>query len=156
MHDELYLPYLEPRVLHHGEAIHASLGPHFEREGPSKYFKLAHKWERHGLLGFTQQPPPQSACTQIFNVFKSSEELTGKIRDRRLANQLEYHTRGPSRFLPGGYLSPTFMFLQAGVSMAESLIAKTFITRVRQAQNELIAMCSLFIVTRRSLRAPQH
>eukprot|EP00435_Cladocopium_sp_Y103_P049112 s1324_g14.t1 len=103
LHDELYLPYLEPMILHHGQRIDHGLGPKFSKEDPEEYRKLAKKWSDLGLLGLTTAAPPQGAFTRIFNARKD-EKCDRQIGDRRLANQLECSLQGPSKYLPGGYL----------------------------------------------------
>lgn len=101
--DELWLPYVEPLVLRHGLPLDYGLGPNFKREDPAEYLKLAKKWSSLGLLALVKDPPPQETFTRIFNARKN-EEVDRQIGDRRLANQAEYAIRGPSQFLPGGYL----------------------------------------------------
>eukprot|EP00435_Cladocopium_sp_Y103_P065718 s777_g27.t1 len=101
--DEFYLPYLEPRILHHGRLIDVKEGPNFSKESPEEYKKLAKKWEGLGLLGFTPHPPPQKAFTRVLNAYKNAEN-DRQIGDRRLSNQLERSMQGPSKFLPGGCL----------------------------------------------------
>ena len=103
LHDELYMPYVEPAVLRHGKAIDYKLGPNLARESPEEYMKLALKWDGLGLLSLTTRAPPQDTFTRIFNARKS-DTVDRQIGDRRLANMGERSLRGPSQFLPGGYL----------------------------------------------------
>ena len=103
LHDELWLPYCEPKVLHHSEKLDYSVGPSVSREDPEQYLRLAHKWESHGLLALTDCAPHRECFTRIFNAWKN-EACDRQIGDRRLANSSELHVTGPSRFLPSGYL----------------------------------------------------
>ena len=103
LNDELYLPYVEPLILKHHCQVDFSNGPVLSREEPAEYLKLAYKWERLGLLSLTNKRPHDDSFTRIFNAFKN-EECDRQIGDRRLANMTEFSIRGPSQFLPGGYL----------------------------------------------------
>ena len=102
LHDELWLPYVEPAVLRHGASIDYSAGPNLQREDPAEYLKLARKWSGLGLLSLTDEPPHRDTFTRIFNCYKSAE-ADRQIGDRRLANAAEYSISGPSRYLPAGY-----------------------------------------------------
>eukprot|EP00435_Cladocopium_sp_Y103_P022342 s2443_g5.t1 len=101
--DELWLPYVEPAVLRHGKGFQRELGPQFSREDCNEYLKLAHKWSDLGLLVLVKDVPAEDTFTRIFNCWKN-EEFDRQIGDRRLANMAEYPIRGPSQFLPAGYL----------------------------------------------------
>ena len=101
--DELWLPYVEPKVLQHWEPIDYTAGPDLRRESRSEYLALAKKWSGLGLLALTDAPPFRDSYTRIFNCFKS-EEHDRQIGDRRLANAVEYALSGPSRYLPAGYM----------------------------------------------------
>eukprot|EP00438_Fugacium_kawagutii_P010127 Skav208968 [mRNA] locus=scaffold1134:70399:72057:+ [translate_table: standard] len=103
LEDDLYLPYLEPKVLHHGGPVDFDAGPNLAREDRDEYLKLAQKWHSLGLLGLTTQPPEREAFVRIFNARKD-DQCDRQIGDRRRANMIEYSVKGPSQFLPGGYL----------------------------------------------------
>lgn len=100
--DELWLPYVEPKVLRHDAPIDYSVGPDLRREDPQEYLLLAKKWSQLGLLSLTDEPPHRDTFTRIFNCFKTSE-FDRQIGDRRLGNAAEYSISGPSRYLPAGY-----------------------------------------------------
>eukprot|EP00435_Cladocopium_sp_Y103_P056526 s1300_g19.t1 len=98
----LWLPFVEPRILHHGHPLDFSLGPNLQKESKEEYIQLAKVWSALGLLRLTPDPPYQETYTRIFNAFKSSLH-DRQIGDRRLANQAERRLQGPSKYLPGGY-----------------------------------------------------
>ena len=103
LHDELWLPYVEPKVLRHYGPIDYALGPNLGREDKDEYLALARKWSSLGLLALTEQPPHAETFTRIFNCYKSAEH-DRQIGDRRLANAAEFAITGPSKFLPSGFL----------------------------------------------------
>lgn len=103
MEDELYLPYVEPRILHHHYPVGFAEGPSMQREDRKEYLKLAQKWDGFGLLGLVSQPPTQQSYTRIFNARKD-ERWDRQIGDRRRANMIEFPISGPSKYLLGGYL----------------------------------------------------
>lgn len=81
--DELYLPYLEPKVLHHHLPVNFDEGPSFSKENRVEYLKLARKWDGLGLLGLTPHKPARDTFTRIFNARKD-ESCDRQIGDRRL------------------------------------------------------------------------
>ena len=104
LEDSLFwLPYVEPKILHHGIKIDRSLGPNLKKEDPAECEKLALLWNSKGLLGLSREPPFDEAFTRVFNCYKNPEH-DRQIGDRRLANMTECGLQGPSKFLPGGYM----------------------------------------------------
>ena len=65
LHDELWLPYVEPKVLRHGRPIDFSAGPNFDREQKSEYLELARKWSKLGLLALTNKKPTDETFTRV-------------------------------------------------------------------------------------------
>ena len=84
--DELWLPYVEPKVLRHDAPIDYSLGPDLRREDPQEYLLLAKKWSQLGLLSLTDEPPHRDTFTRIFNCFKTSEFDRKKFRSQTSDN----------------------------------------------------------------------
>ena len=127
LHDELWLPYVEPRVLKHGEPIDYSAGPNLDKEKRGEYLALAKKWSKLGLLALTNKKPADGTFTRVFNCFKSSEH-DRQIGERRLANASEYAISGPSKFLPSGFLLPTLRSLEVAVFLEPLLIENIFMS----------------------------
>lgn len=96
---ELWLPYVEPAFLLHGEAHDSSSWPSFSREDPLEYKKLALKWENLGLLRLYDEPLVEGHFCKVFNAFKNAE-VDRQIGDRRIPNSRERSSQGPSAFLP--------------------------------------------------------
>ena len=103
LHDELWLPFVEPKILHHGGRPDFSQGPDFTREEKEENLRLAMLWSTKGLLTLVSEPPHLGSFSRVFNAYKN-KEADRQIGDRRLANSVERSIRGPSQFLPGGYL----------------------------------------------------
>ena len=97
----LWLPYVEPAVLLHGEPIQHCPVPAFHLEDEKEYWKLAVKWSEMGLLRLHREPHRPGSYVRIFNAFKSAE-VDRMIGDRRKVNYMERHLAGSSRFLPAG------------------------------------------------------
>lgn len=103
LHDELWLPYHEPRILHHGLSIDDAAVPDFKLEDPAENLKLAKLWSTKGLLALFDSPPPGNLFSRVFNNYKN-EVSDRQIGDRRLANAAEFSIAGPSRRLPIGFM----------------------------------------------------
>ena len=103
LEDELWLPFIEPKILQRHKEIDRSLGPNLEREDRSENLKIAKKWADQSLLALVAEPPHQDAFARIFNAYKSPEH-DRQIGDRRLANMTERHVARPSKHLPIGYM----------------------------------------------------
>ena len=103
LHDSLWLPYVEPKFLLHGQPIDQKLLPTFKYEDKVECLKLAKLWDVNGLLGLFPQPLQPGYFSRVFQVYKSPER-DRQIGDRRLPNLHEYHVDGPSRDLPPGHL----------------------------------------------------
>ncbi len=54
LHDELWLPFVEPLILRHGEPVDLTAGPNFAIESKEENFKLAKLWSSKGLLELRQ------------------------------------------------------------------------------------------------------
>ena len=103
LQDELWLPFLEPKVLHHGDPPDFASGPNLKVESKEENLKLAKIWSAKNLLALTPIPPHLGAFARVFNAY-NNETVDRQIGDRRLANSTEHSIQGPSKHLPGGYL----------------------------------------------------
>jgi len=99
----LYLPYVEPKFLLHGEDISEMPVPVFVNDKRHEYLKLARRWDDLGLLKLVEGPTTEGQFTKVFNTFKSQQH-DRQIGDRRIANAKERHLVGPSGRLPNGPL----------------------------------------------------
>ena len=141
LHDELWLPYVEPKILHHGLPLDASVGPNLSKESRAENLKLAKIWDAKGLLAVFEKPPHEGAFTRIFNAFKSPT-VDRQIGDRRLANATERSIRGPSQFLPGGYLMtgihvPKGSLVLGSITDRKDFYHQSWVTFERAATNIL-------------------
>ena len=96
--DALWLPFVEPRFLAHGEGIDEENIPNFDAESEKENLALVRLWEARGLARCFSSPlwPGHNA--------HKSELVDRQIGDRRLPNMKERHLDGPSRHLPPGPL----------------------------------------------------
>ena len=99
----LWLPYVEPRFLLHGQAADESLWPSLSLEKPGGYLALARRWDELGLLRLYHEPLVEGHFTRVFNAFKDQHN-DRQIGDRRIPNSRECAIDGPSAFLPPGFL----------------------------------------------------
>ena len=99
LHDELWLPYFEPRILHHGLPLDGVEIPDFSVEDKKENLKLAKLWSSKGLLALFDEEPPGPYYTRVFNNYKSTVH-DRMIGDRRQPNAAERAVAGPSRQLP--------------------------------------------------------
>eukprot|EP00438_Fugacium_kawagutii_P018756 Skav204395 [mRNA] locus=scaffold2947:164542:176525:+ [translate_table: standard] len=137
----LWLPYVEPKILQHGQQIDRSQGPVLSREDPEECLRLAKLWDSQGLLGLVSEPPHDDAFTRIFNCYKS-ESHDRQIGDRRLANMTEYAVPGPSRFLPAGYMLtnlhvPSGHLVYGSISDRKDFYHQCAASRARSSTNVL-------------------
>ena len=96
--DDLVMAYREPRSLLAG----LGLGPHPTcRDDPNEVVRLAHVWDKEGLLRVSQLPRPYGSLVKVFNC-KKSATVDRQIGDRRGQNSYECRVRGPSSDLPSG------------------------------------------------------
>ena len=103
LHDDLWLPFVEPAILRHGHEDENVEGPDFRLEDRDENLKLAKLWSAQGLLCLSESPPYGDNYSRVFNNLKN-EKADRQIGDRRLMNAAELPARGPSKQLPGGYL----------------------------------------------------
>ena len=103
LHDELWLPYFEPRILHHGFSLEGAEIPDFSAEDPGENLRLAKLWSTKGLLALFDVEPPGSYFSRVFNNYKSPT-VDRQIGDRRQPNAAERSMAGPSRQLPIGFM----------------------------------------------------
>ena len=103
LHDELWLPFVEPAILRHDVPLDGVEGPDFSMEDVSENLRLAKLWSAQGLLVLAPGPPYQDGFSRVFNNLKN-EQYDRQIGDRRLMNAKERRCSGPSKYLPGGYL----------------------------------------------------
>ena len=131
LHDELWLPYKEPKILQHGQPLDYGLGPDLSREDRAENLALAQKWGSQSLLVLVREPPIQETFTRIFNAHKSQEH-DRQIGDRRLANRAERHLTGPSKALPIGYMI-------TGIHVPPGCLAKGSITDRKDFYHQAMA-----------------
>ncbi|CAE7879434.1 unnamed protein product, partial [Symbiodinium necroappetens] len=81
---DLYMPFVEPQVLHFAglEAPH----PSFAKEKPDHLIGICRLWDASSLLGFVPGPLPDKQLTRLFGAYKAPGKLP------------------PNRFLPSGPL----------------------------------------------------
>ena len=77
-------------------------GPDFSRESYDENLKLAKLWDAKGLLALFSDKHPCGLSCRVLNADKNAS-TERQIGDRRWINGAEFHTRGPSVFLPSGY-----------------------------------------------------
>ena len=97
----LWLPYVEPRVLHHHLDMQHMSFPSFAAESREEYLALTKKWDELGLLRLHLPEDGEEGLARIFNTYKS-REWDRQIGDRRKANSMERSISGPSSNLPPG------------------------------------------------------
>ena len=106
MSPELYMPFVEPKILECEFPIYDRGTPNLMREKPERILRLLHKWDSLDLLelhpaAFVGHDP--SKKVRIFGAFKD-HQFDRQIGDRRLQNGFEARLPGPSRSLPTGSL----------------------------------------------------
>ena len=97
----LWLPYVEPDILRHGQSTRGCPMPLLHNEEPKDYWDLAMRWESLGLLRLCEKPVGEQAVVKVFNAHKDLR-WDRQIGDRRRVNYMERHLGGPSSHLPGG------------------------------------------------------
>ena len=68
--DELWLPYVEPKILRHEGPVGSLDMPNFKQESKEKNLELALLWSSKGLLSLFGQKPPGDRRCRVFNCFK--------------------------------------------------------------------------------------
>ena len=99
----LWLPYVEPRFLLHGQKVDESFWPALSLEKPGRYLDLAKRWDHLGLLRLYSEPICEGHFTRVFNAYKD-QLCDRQIGDRRIPNSREREVEGPSAWLPPGFL----------------------------------------------------
>lgn len=115
----LYLPYVEPKFLLHGEDISEMPVPVFVNDKKQEYLKLARRWDDLGLLRLVEGPTTEGQFTKVFNTYKNPQH-DRQIGDRRIGNAKERHLTGPSGQLPNGPLLLN-VFCPRGFSLRGSI-----------------------------------
>ena len=141
LHDELWLPYVEPLVLRHGQPVDSSIGPNFAFESKEENLRLAKLWSSKGLLELSLGGAPGGLSSRVFNNFKNScaDRMIG---DRRLMNAGEYSISGPSKYIPAGYMM-TSLYCPKGASLygivtdRKDFYHQASVTRSRAEANSL-------------------
>lgn len=141
LHDELWLPFVEPAILRHGYGLCGAAVPNLHLEDKQEYLKLARLWSTKGLLDLFDEPPPENHPCRVFNCLKD-ERCDRQIGDRRSQNALERSVRGPSRFLPGGYLltslhCPPGSVLYGSITDRKDFYHQASVSRSRSHTNQL-------------------
>ena len=139
LHDELWLPYVEPAILQHGVVSDDTEGPDFRLESPEENLRLAKLWSVQGLLCLSESPPQGENYSRVFNNLKN-EKMDRQIGDRRLMNSAERAIKGPSRNLPGGYMMtslhcPLGQCLRGIVTDRKDFYHQAAVTRERAKTN---------------------
>ena len=101
--DALWLPFVEPRFLAHGEEIDYDDIPNFQVEDEAENLRLVKLWDARGLAKCCSSPLWPGQFSRVFNAHKS-DTVDRQIGDRRLPNAKERHMDGPSKHLPPGPL----------------------------------------------------
>ena len=99
--DALWLPFVEPRFLAHGEVFDENNIPNFQAESEEENLALVRLWDARGLARCFSSPLWPGQFSRVFNAHKS-ECVDRQIGDRRLPNMKERHLDGPSKNLPPG------------------------------------------------------
>ena len=141
LEDELWLPFQEPKILHHGFPIDFTKGPNLEAESLEENLQLAKIWDQKNLLFLSRDPPHRGAFSRVFNAYKNSA-CDRQIGDRRLASATERSCSGPSKSLPGGYLLTSIHVPRSSLVFGSSTDRKDFyhqaaVTRERAMSNLL-------------------
>ena len=97
----LWLPFLEPSVLHHHLPLDPRSLPRFDFEDRAENLQLACLWSTQSLLALRPGNPPVSGRCRVFNAYKNLLR-DRQIGDRRWGNSAEMHLAGPSADLPAG------------------------------------------------------
>ena len=90
LHDELWLPYLEPRILHHGFSLDDSEIPDFSKEDKEENLKLAKLWSSKGLLAIFDEEPPGPYWSRVFNAYKNASQDRQEIEDMLMGQRGRY------------------------------------------------------------------
>lgn len=92
------MAYREPGRLLAG----LDLVPHPKgRDSEAEVARLAHFWDRKGLLRLFDNHRPVGSLVMVFNCYKN-QDVDCQIGDRRGQNSLECRVLGPSKDLPSG------------------------------------------------------
>ena len=141
LHDELWLPYVEPKILRHGHPVDFSEGPNFALESKAENFRLAKLWSTKGLLELSVEGASGGLSSRVFNNYKN-KDVDRMIGDRRLMNAGERHLCGPSKNLPAGYMitsihCPRGSVLRGIVTDRKDFYHQASVTRARAESNAL-------------------
>ena len=141
LHDELWLPFVEPLILRHGQPVDPTVGPNFAAESKEENFKLAKLWSSKGFLELSLLGAPGGLSARVFNNFKNPQ-VDRMIGDRRLMNAGERSLGGPSKYLPGGYMMtsihcPRGSSLYGIVTDRKDFYHQAMVTRARAESNSL-------------------
>ena len=136
----LFLPYVEPAILLHGERA-TWPGPDFSRENKSENLSLAKLWDSKGLLSLFHEPHQSGFACRVFNAHKNAE-VDRQIGDRRWINGAERHPKGPSQFLPSGHhvtsiSCPATHKLVGCASDRKDFYHQALVSRERASTNQL-------------------
>lgn len=141
LHDELWLPYVEPLILRHGQPVDFGLRPNFAFESKDENFRLAKLWSSNGLLELSLEGAAGGLSSRVFNNFKNSS-ADRMIGDRRLMNAGEFSISGPSKNIPAGYMM-TSLYCPKGSSLygivtdRKDFYHQAKVTRSRAESNSL-------------------
>ena len=141
LHDELWLPFVEPKILRHGQPVDFSEGPNFALESEAENLRLAKLWSTKGLLELSVAGASGGLASRVFNNFKN-KDADRMIGDRRLMNAGERHICGPSKMLPAGYMitsihCPRGSVLRGIVTDRKDFYHQARVTRARAESNAL-------------------
>ena len=71
LHDELWLPYVEPMILRHDRPVDFQCGPNFAFESKEENLRLAKLWSTKGLLELSLDGAPGGLSSRVFNNYKN-------------------------------------------------------------------------------------
>ena len=99
----LILPFLEPKVLQFRASEPEEPHPVKCTDSPTELKALFRKWDKQGLLAFTEESHEDWQKVRVFNARKN-EAMDRQIGNRRSLNLIERRLPGPSSELPCGPL----------------------------------------------------
>ena len=103
---ELYMPFVEPKILEYDIPVHDRGVPNLTKEKPQIIFELLQKWDSLDLLELHPASAIGLSSDRKVRIFGAHKDLMNdrQIGDRRLQNGYEGRIPGPSRELPTGAL----------------------------------------------------
>ena len=141
----LWLPFLEPKFLMHGQSTSGADLPNFKFESRERNLELCKLWDAKGLLRLYRLPLTEGHFSRVFNAHKS-KEVDRQIGDRRIPNARERSIDGPSSQLPPGFLLTNLQLdpfrekLRASITDRRDYYHQVRVTSSR-AQSNMLPFC---------------